>query len=123
MKAVEFAYWLQGYFEISGTEDTLTVPQARKILSTAKKVRAGREEAEKDAMDFVFSLTALLGCTTPELKIADTALTAVLKEATPQLKKQLNNLFQHAIDPSYDGDQSQFNNHHNGSNGGPVMRC
>ena len=100
----EFAYWLQGFFEISGT-DQLTVDQAKIILEAAKTLPANQQKLAQ--------------------KITDTIIQNGAANAGPELAEILNDMFEHHIDPSYAGNQNQFNSIHNNGKGPnkPGVRC
>ena len=124
MKATEFAYWLQGYFEINSAsssplgiggmgawETGLSEDQAQAVMDKAATVKVGQGPAEAQAGLFVaYAIKAFMGKS--------------YEAGTAELKQKLHDLFVHAIDPSYEGDQTQLNQLHkpNGGNG-PVMRC
>ena len=88
----QLAYWLQGYFEIAGTED-LSEDQFTAIANVANKV-----EKQGTLSHFILDLAVNNGK-------ADNG---------PALAKKLHEIFVHDIDPSYEGDQNQFNGLHNG---------
>jgi hypothetical protein len=119
MKATNFAYFLQGYFEVAGEDATLSKQQAEQVLKKAAEVKAGDTPAEQHALTFV-------GYTQTKIQFAFTS--GKLKEATDDIRKELNSLFEHAIDPSYEGDQQQFSDLHKPGRKdpyghGPGMRC
>lgn len=100
----EFAYWLQGFFEISGT-DQLTVDQAKIILEAAKTLPANQQKLAQ--------------------KITDTIIQNGAANAGPEIAEILNDMFEHHIDPSYAGNQDQFNSIHNNGKwpNKPGVRC
>jgi len=115
MKAVEFAFWLQGYFELTGGADPLTATQAQKIAQKAATVKAGTGEAEAKANDYVAFAQGVL------LMAGQTADGAALGFATQTLKSRLNDLFLHAIDPTMQGDQQQLRRTHRPEGGGGLV--
>jgi hypothetical protein len=121
MKAVEFAYWLQGYFEINGGAEALTTVQARQVLHRAGTVTAGRDEVEIKAASFIAYTQGILFPVTQAVPPSQ----EFLKMATVDLKNKLSDLFIHAIDSSYAGDQAQFGAAHKPDfpNYGDGMRC
>ena len=120
MKAVEFAYWLQGYFEIKDAsthpinpfgmfEDELSRDQVTGLLEKAGTVQVGESAAEKKAGIFV--------------EFVKTTLAKQPFRATATaIKEKLHELFIHDIDPSYEGDQSVLGKLHK-SGPEPGMRC
>lgn len=115
MKAVDFAYWLQGYFEMTGEGAALTAAQAEKIHLKAKTVEAGTSPSEAEARNFVsFAQGVLMLARQPG---ADLGL------ATATLKTRLNDLFVHAIDPTMQGDQQQLRRTHRPEGGGLLAMC
>lgn len=116
MKATNFAYWLQGYFELNGSDASLTEKQAKNLLQKAESVTRGQDKAEEQAQGFVeYTKGALLavkqGVATP----------ALLNMVTNELKTKLNDLFIHAIDPTVPGDQQQHRKTHRPGNDGPRL--
>ncbi len=107
MKAAEFAYWLQGYFEIKGGDAPLSNAQAQQILEKVKSVKAENNPVEAQANSFSDYAKGLLFPVTLEDQ-SDKFLASVTKE----LKTKLNDLFVHAIDPSLPGDQSVLRQAH-----------
>jgi hypothetical protein len=120
MKAADFAYYLQGYFEINGGDAGLTQPQIQSVLKKAESVTKGQGAAEDKAQEFVsYTKGALSTVARINLPRAEW-----LKDITDDLKTKLNDLFIHAIDASYAGDQSTFNNIHRPQGpGGLEVRC
>jgi hypothetical protein len=118
MKAVEFAYWLQGYFEIEGSSSVLTQAQLSSIKERAEKVQASRDQVELQAKSFV---DYVLGAISAVPARRDEQARATVSQ---NIRQKLNDLFVHAIDPSYSGDQTHFNQtHNNGGHRPPGMRC
>ena len=108
MKAVEFAFWLQGYFEISGGAPELSGDQLRAIAKKAETVKAENtpaEQAAKSYTDYVRGALSLL----PEGGPVDTGMAVKISN---NLQGKLNDLFVHAIDPSIQGDQQRFRDIH-----------
>jgi hypothetical protein len=122
MKAVEFAYWLQGYFEIDGTAPVLTTSQLRKINARAEAVQAGTDAAELSAKSYVDFTKGALSLLPPSGE-ADAGMARGISE---NLRTRLNDLFIHAIDPAIKGDQSQLRKTHrpdDDNKGGVVAMC
>lgn len=108
MKAVEFAFWLQGYFEISGGTPELSGDQLRTISKKAETVKAENSPAEQSAKSYVDYLRGALSLL-PEGGPVDTGMA---KNISANLQGKLNDLFVHAIDPSIQGDQQRFRDIH-----------
>ena len=94
MRAREFAYWLQGYFEINGASDALDVRQAKQILSKLEKVdTTGGDVSEQKAAAYVnFAKGALSSVEFISAEDQPKVLTGV----TTKLRADLNDLFLHA---------------------------
>ncbi len=92
LTSTEFAYWLQGSIEI-GELNTFTEDQ---IAVIKQKL----EEVERDNA-FTFMLKVLLD----RLKY---------NQVFDTINTELQSMFIHDIDPSYEGDQAQFNKIHAG---------
>jgi hypothetical protein len=107
MKATEFAYWLQGYFEIKGGDAPLSNTQAQQILQKAKTVKADATPVEVQSRSFVDYAAGMLFPASLEEQ-PDKFLSAVTRE----LKTKLNDLFIHAIDPTLPGDQEKLRETH-----------
>lgn len=108
MNATGFAYWIQGFFEIHGNDPVLTDQQAQLVLKTARAVKGGDSNSERDAQAFVdYTAGMLFMC---ELGLTPKGF---LEKASKELRQQLHDLFVHAIDPSYEGDQEHFHDLHN----------
>lgn len=99
----QLAYWLQGFFEISGKTE-LDVAQTSSILMTVARI-----ENKGPLAHFVL----------------DTIEAAAGGQVGPAISDRLNKMFEHEIDPSYEGDQNQFGSAHNGGgfNPRPGVRC
>ena len=106
----QLAYYLQGYFEISGTTD-LSEKQARKIVALILKMDT-KGDVAKNTLN-------LLGLND------DLEFSNDLDKAGANISAYLNRVFKHDIDPSYAGDQTEFQTLHDGGSAGPkpVMRC
>jgi hypothetical protein len=125
MKAAEFAYWLQGYFEINGESQSLSEAQAKQISEKASAVGPETSTVEVAAYSFVKYVEGMLFPVSQGMAGSD-----FLKGTTEQIKTKLHDLFVHSIDPSYEGEQDLYHAIH-GSQGsgfkpnkpGSVMRC
>jgi hypothetical protein len=115
MKAVEFCYWLQGYFEISGAHnssafqmDERQVDCVRRHLGLVKKVEPNHGNA------FVKWLDLLLR-----------HAKALSTEDVFEVQRALSTQFLHVIDPSYDFYQKALNAVHGNGDaaGGALVRC
>jgi hypothetical protein len=109
MKATEFVYWLQGYFEITGTTTTTLTPyQAQQVLQKAESVKDdGQSNADTQARDFVAYTKGVLFPVTQSIDDQK-----FLKAVSDNMQKKLNDLFIHAIDPAIPGDQQQHRQAH-----------
>ncbi len=118
MTSTEFAYWANGYFEIS--EDVTEINERR--LSIIKAHLDLVFKYDKQPSKFIHWLKGFLdGVNTNSLT----------PELTDKVKKELYSIFKHEIDPSYTNDpkiQNEMNVIHN--NGKPssfsnqgVVRC
>lgn len=115
MKANEFAYWLQGFFEINGSDAALTAAQAKAILAKTEKV----ELAQGNPQTLAFVAYAKGSLSTASRVASD----ELLKVVTDDLKTKLNAVFVHEIDPSYEGDQNQFGKIHRPNGPDFTVRC
>lgn len=111
MTGREFAYWLQGYFEIKGTNiNSITLKQSSIIYDNLVSVKRNdtTKSNEKDYCDW------LLGCYDKE------------QLPTTEIVIRLNGLFEHVIDATY-GDkevQDRLSNIHHGRNDRRVrIKC
>ena len=106
MTTREFCYWLQGFFELIGEQiPTLSERRAQCIknhLDLALKV----DTADSPTRDYCVEMKAFLTW-------------AGANPPTAMMCRKLNDLFSHAIDPSYPGDQQELNALH----GETAMRC
>ena len=123
MKARDFAYWLQGYFEINGSASALTQVQAVQVFDKATSVTAGTDPVELKAQNFVSYTQGALSSVSYAAPTVD-----FLIAATADLKSKLNDLFIHAIDPSLPGDQAVNRQKHrprldDGRKGGLEAMC
>lgn len=104
MKAREFAYWLQGYFEISGHETPAVVPAQVEIIS--KKLDTVELTSGED------QINEMIGYIKSKLEILkylaepNNQMNQVLyHEIGISVAKKLDDVFLHAIDPSAKNDQ------------------
>jgi hypothetical protein len=121
MNTTEFFYWLQGYFELSGTTEPLTADQAKCITRHTALVREVWARARTVPL--------------PEKLIVIEALaTAIVNGAdgsaiTPQIRASIHEQFEHVIDPAAGGpeQQAKLDAIHSGGKpwrpGEPVYRC
>ncbi len=113
MKAREFCYWLQGYFELTGDAGNRSpVTLGATAIQCIKAHLALVKELDADhANVFVAWLTLRIGIAT-ELGAMDTA----------EVRRMLGAQFKHEIDPSYKGDPVKLQAIHGGE--GPTLyRC
>lgn len=125
MKADQFLYWLQGWFEIDEQQVPLTISQ-RKVLIIKKHIELclKYEEINKSKSNekLVLPIIAIKG-------IIESNHKGLSHEATLFIKQTLNQVFKHEIDLSYDNEiglsnenmQHIFNNIH--GNNDEMIRC
>jgi hypothetical protein len=119
MKAVEFCYWLQGYFELNAARNS--VPQLEpRILACIKAHLALVAKVEPMHGNLFVAWLAL------RTQGVD-SLDAI---GTEEVRRMLASQFQHVIDPSYGGDKEALQAIHDGKTGEswspprlPGMRC
>ena len=111
MKAQEFFYWLQGYFELTGS-DKISPSQAECILRHSDLVLAA-DKAPPLTIGAIRALCIAITNGLEDSRIQD------------QICAIVDSHFEHVIDPQAGGAdvQDRFNYIHNGGPGGPVMRC
>lgn len=94
MKTSEFAYWLQGYFELREDDAPLTVKQCVVIQNHINLVKTRlKEKKTKARCDLHTRVEVMLH--------AHTLCKISLGELTPVIKELTAREFQHVIDPSY----------------------
>ena len=109
MLSVEFAYWLQGYFEISTTEiKELSVSQVEMIHKHLDLVF----KCDKTPSAFCLWFKGFLEAGDKPMKEKHVLI----------LKAKLQGEFQHVIDPSY-SDDSDFLSNLNNTHGNTLYRC
>lgn len=127
----EFFYWLQGFFELSGSTAPLTPEQAdcihRHIALVREHCKAaaqGPAHAARSLPERIAGINALV-----EMIIADNSGTdAIAAVATKAIRTNVHEQFVHVIDPKA-GDatqQAKLNGIHGGParpHGEPVYRC
>lgn len=117
MKAVEFCYWLQGYFELNAARNS--VPQLEpRILACIKAHLALVAKVEPMHGNLFVAWLAL------RVQGVD-SLDAL---GTEEVRRMLASQFQHVIDPSYDGDKEALQVAHDGAqpiswNPNAMVRC
>ena len=111
MKATEFCYWLQGFFELAPPDEgILTLDRIRLIQKHLRLVEA----VEKRLVGFPAWLDGFLEDTT----------TTGSPSRTARVRERLAAEFKHVIDGSYGGDQDHMNHVHGGGLGDDtVFRC
>jgi hypothetical protein len=107
VRAVEFAYWLQGYFELS-PEGAIVLSERQ--IQIIKNHLALVREVDKDN-SFTSWLNGILEAIDLGLRIDE--------KATTKIQERLNNCFQHEIDPTYKGDPQKLAGIHAGKPGSP----
>jgi hypothetical protein len=104
MKAQEFCYWLQGYFELSGASE-LTTRQTEMIDRHLAMVSI-HEKGDGRSVQFCNELREALRPRFGKTPTIDRSICA-------GVKSRLNEVFLHEIDPSYPlDDQSNLNAAH-----------
>lgn len=91
MEYRDFVYWLQGYFELGGSQ-TLNKEQVKKVYNHLKMTFKYNEKNEKSskARDFAFWLDGVISQQSEGLILM----------TCPEIARRLNNVFEHEIDPS-----------------------
>jgi hypothetical protein len=117
----QFFYWLQGYFEISGTTEPLTAEQAQCIERHVSLVRAGLTAGQRldERISVIETMAKLLRT---ECKAA------ISKVATTAIRQTIHEQFEHVIDPKAGGaeQQAKLDAIHHGPRplgSAPVYRC
>ena len=138
MLAVEFAYWLQGYAEITGGSPTLTPVQLSVVYRHLELVRAvtpntenlfGAERSARLFCDWLYEALQTY-FSLPDVGDYDAAVKDHYnKGVQANLWVKLNALFEHVVDKAYAGDQNVFNSAHSGKEqstpqfGSEGIRC
>lgn len=124
MKARDFAFWLQGYFEILSTDAPLTIAQGRQVAEKLEQVDDTSDDKVGKFAEFARGLMAAVQSLPGEPQKE-----AALQGITPMLRKALNDVFLHAIDPTIKGEQQQLRRTHRPNDkdtppgGGLVAMC
>lgn len=120
MKAQEFAYWLQGYFEI--TEPAIIELNKIEIIKKHLDLVFEFDKVNSHIKNFCYRLSGMLALR----RINDQGLD---EDTTALIKSELSSLFIHSIDPTY-GDakmQDKLNQIHKPSKPvrptGGIARC
>lgn len=121
MKAEHFCFWLQGYFEISGSSLALTTHQTGLVLAHLELVFAHDKQRGTLAFEFCAHLKGHFTLNPDMLDLS--------AEQVVLMRKSLGNVFKHEIDPAM-GDlkhQTKLNAIHHPSRptgpGGELLRC
>lgn len=115
MRANEFCYWLQGYFEICEAQgSSAAVLDVRALECVRRHLNLVKEADPNHANVFVAWLSEWI----KGVQVTD----------TEDIRRFLAAQFHHVIDPSYGGDQKKLNQIHapidgTGSWSEPVYRC
>lgn len=110
----ELAYFIQGFFEITGS-NKLSEEQAERIASFTCEI------LKKDPLEpkpTCHMIMRHLRVQSPDFFDRQN-----LGTASEKIAKDLNDIFAHEIDPTYEGDQKVFGKTHNSSESGPRPRC
>ena len=94
MRASELCYWLNGFFELSGSQDALTKEQFKCLQAHLNLALMTEQDNRSDGLKFLNFLEGVLG----------TAEAGATNEATQAIRKRLADEFEHVIDPSYNLD-------------------
>lgn len=99
MKASEFCYWLQGYFEIKvkGSANCLMKEQVEVIEKHLKLVSI-HDPIDGKAKQFCQSLQGL---------VAFIGVNEITSSQTAKIREKLGQVFLHEIDPSYPVEQQE----------------
>ena len=110
MRINEFFYWLQGYFEISGTTEALTSEQCTCIIK------------HLDLVNVVDMTRATKMRTLLDLAVEGVLPLAI---ATTRIRGEVSEQFIHVIDPAAGGPevQAKLNAVHGNIDGRPNKRC
>lgn len=103
MKAIEFCYWLQGYFELSEWPD-VTALQAKQVACIRAHLALVATVDPNHENMFVEWLGSFLS-NPPHAT------------GTARIRRMLAAQFQHVIDPSYSGDKATLQAIHDGKPG------
>jgi hypothetical protein len=124
----EFFYWLQGFFELSGSQAPLTHEQAECIHRHIDLVREHNRPSAQGPIiaarlpERIAGINALV-----EMITADNSGTdAIAAMATKAIRANVHEQFVHVIDPAAGGpeQQAKLNATHSGSpDRPPVYRC
>lgn len=118
MNPTNFFYWLQGYFELSGSDEPLTLDQASMIIAHANLVA----ESDRGVPLVKIQLLAELIVTDPDLS----------EGFTSKIQNLASETFEHVIDPAAGppDEQERLNAIHNAGrpmpsihNRPPLARC
>lgn len=117
MKHAEFAYWLQGFFELSDLEGNVSI-SAKQAESISRHALLAKEvEGEFNSLE-AFTYGAL---------VASKGLDFVQSDVVKSIRTQLADLFKHVIDSSYENQVDLNKIHHEfpppPSSSGTVFRC
>lgn len=109
MNAVEFCYWLQGYFELRESDRPLSDKQI-KIIAVHLRMVDLHDKSDGRSRQFCQYLSNAVSA------FGEVQLSA---SQTQQVRKLLSEVFVHEIDPSYPSDEiEELQKIHNG--GSPV---
>jgi chromosome condensin MukBEF ATPase and DNA-binding subunit MukB len=122
MTDTQFFYWLQGYFELSGSKEPLSPEQAACIEKHAALIRASLVPGEKicERVRVVETMAKLL---------RQEYSTAIARTCTTAIRSTIHEQFEHVIDPAAGGpeQQAKLNAIHHGGHPlpgeKPIMRC
>lgn len=105
MKAQEFAYWLQGYFEIAepATVELSKIEIIKKHLSLVFEF----DKVNSHIKNFCYRLSGMLAIQRINGQCLD-------EDTTALIKSELSSLFAHSIDPTYGNEvvQNKLNQIH-----------
>ncbi len=104
MRARDFAFWLQGYFEVTLSNDALDAAQAKQVLAKLEKIETGNDATEQAIGAYANFAKGLLS--TVEY-IAPEDQAKMLTGITAKLRSGLGDLFANTIDPAKPGDQQR----------------
>ncbi len=119
MKSTEFAYWLQGFFELSG--DSIKELNEKHCVLIKKHLELVFTY-DKTPSKFCIWLKGVLD--SADIACGNSEDLELNQDFTNLIKKELASIFKHEIDSSYGSDiQDALNNIHSNTNESTIYRC
>ncbi len=122
MRANEFCYWLQGYFELGGANhviDNMDVATAHIIKAHLRIVAKVEPRHRNMFVDWL--VMQLASVDTSDKALRDSCAIAVDKDGVDQIRNYLATQFKHDIDLSYSGDAKDLQAIHDGKHNPPTL--